>query len=115
MVDDSLTIRQGMKNLLEEDYEAAVVAFMKVIETDPRCADAYLKVADAYVGLDDYDSAIDQLEAGYGITGDERLKTGRAGPERKYGGRMDGSCAGADGSDSAWDSGRNDRVCAGPG
>ena len=28
-------------------------------------------------GLDDYDSAIDQLEAGYGITGDERLKTRR--------------------------------------
>ena len=67
----------GEQYLLEEDYEAAVVAFMKVIETDPRCADAYLKVADAYVGLDDYDSAIDQLEAGYGITGDERLKTRR--------------------------------------
>lgn len=67
----------GEQYLLEEDYEAAVVAFMKVIETDPKCVEAYLKVADAYVGLDDYDSAIDQLEAGYGVTGDERLKTRR--------------------------------------
>lgn len=67
----------GEQYLLEEDYEAAVVAFMKAIETDPKCVEAYLKVADAYVGLDDYDSAIDQLEAGYGITGDERLKTRR--------------------------------------
>lgn len=53
------------KYLEATDYEQAVVEFDKVIEIDPMYADAYLGKAKAYVGLDNYDMAVDTLETGY--------------------------------------------------
>lgn len=47
----------GQKYLTEEDYEQAVLAFKEAIEIDPKCEQAYLSLADAYVGLNDLDSA----------------------------------------------------------
>lgn len=64
----------GQKYLSEMDYEEAVVAFNRAIEIDPRSADAYFGLADAYLGLGDDESALAELEAGYEVTGDERLK-----------------------------------------
>ncbi len=40
----------GQKYLLEEDYEAAIVAFTEAIEIDPNEAAAYVGRGDAYIG-----------------------------------------------------------------
>ncbi len=63
----------GNRYLLEQDYEAAVLAFGKAIEIDPRQAESYRKMAEAYVGLGDYENAILTLEKGYEFTGEESL------------------------------------------
>lgn len=64
----------GNRYLLEQDYEAAIVAFRKAIEIDPRQAESYRKMAEAYVGIGDYENAILTLEKGYEYTGEESLK-----------------------------------------
>lgn len=43
----------GMKYLLEEDYEEAVLAFTAAIEIEPKLPEAYIGRGDAYVGLSD--------------------------------------------------------------
>lgn len=63
----------GNRFLLEQDYEAAVLAFGKAIEIDPRQAESYQKMAEAYVGMGDYENAILTLEKGYEFTGEEAL------------------------------------------
>lgn len=63
----------GQKYLEEQNYEQAVVAFNKVIEIDPMSVEAYLGLANAYVGLGDMDSAIAILEEGYEVTKDENI------------------------------------------
>lgn len=52
------------KYLLEMKYEQAVVEFDKAIEIDPMSVEAYLGKAEACVGLDDIDMAIETLETG---------------------------------------------------
>lgn len=47
----------GQKYLTEEDYGQAVLAFREAIEIDPKCEQAYLGVADAYIGLGNLDAA----------------------------------------------------------
>ncbi len=42
-------LQLGEQYLLEEDYEAAIVAFTKVIETDPKCVEGYTGLADIYL------------------------------------------------------------------
>lgn len=63
----------GNRYLLEQDYEAAIVAFSKAIEIDPRQAESYLKAAEAYAGVGDYENAVLVLQQGYEFTGDERI------------------------------------------
>lgn len=63
----------GQKYLLEENYEEAVVAFEKAIRIDEKCVEAYLGLADAYVGKGDPDKALEILGKGYEITEDDRL------------------------------------------
>ena len=43
----------GVRYLSEGKYEEAVIAFTAAIEIDPKQADAYLGLADAYIALDD--------------------------------------------------------------
>ncbi|MCM1217670.1 MAG: tetratricopeptide repeat protein [Lachnospiraceae bacterium] len=64
----------GNRYLEEMNYEQAVIAFESAIEIDPISVDAYLGLAEAYVGKDDYESAIDALQRGYELTGDEEIK-----------------------------------------
>lgn len=64
----------GNRYLMEQDYESALVAFNKLIEIDPKNAEGYLKVAEAYVGLKDYENAVEILNKGYQETGDGRLE-----------------------------------------
>ena len=64
----------GNKYLEDEDYERAIAAFDKAIDIDPKCVDAYLGKAEAYVALDDYEEAIAVLVDGYGETEDKAIK-----------------------------------------
>ena len=58
----------------EQSYEQAIVEFNKAIVIDPMCVDSYLGLADAYLGIDDYETAAEVLQKGYELTADERLK-----------------------------------------
>lgn len=63
----------GNKYLTEQDYEQAVVTYKEIIEIDPKCEEAYRRLADAYVAMDDYESAMDILQQGIAQTGSEEL------------------------------------------
>ena len=64
----------AQKYLVEMDYERAIAEFNKVIKLDPMNADAYLGLAEAYEKSGDIDKAIETLEKGFELTGDERLQ-----------------------------------------
>ena len=64
----------AQKYLVEMDYERAIAEFNKVIELDPMNADAYLGLAEAYEKSGDIDKAVETLEKGFELTGDERLQ-----------------------------------------
>ena len=64
----------GRVYLVELSYDKAVVEFTEAIEIEPMNADAYLGLAEAYMGLNNIDEAIEVLETGYERTGDRRLK-----------------------------------------
>ena len=61
-------LEMANKYLEETNYEQAIVEFDKVIAIDPMSAAAYIGKAEAYVGLNDYDSAIETLEVGFSRT-----------------------------------------------
>ena len=63
----------GNRYLEEQNYEQAVVEFDKAIEIDPMSVEAYLGLADAYIGKDDYESALIVLQKGYDLTGNEEI------------------------------------------
>jgi len=64
----------GMTYLLDLSYEKAVLEFTEAIEIEPLNPDAYLGLAEAYVGMGDIEKAVEVLENGYDKTGDGRLK-----------------------------------------
>ena len=47
----------GVRYLSNGEYEEAVIAFNAAIEIDPMQADAYLNLANAYIGMNDFDAA----------------------------------------------------------
>ncbi len=55
----------GDRYLSELDYEQAVVAYRTAIEIDPKNVDAYLGLADAYVGMNDHEEAVNVLAECY--------------------------------------------------
>lgn len=63
--------------LSEQNYEQAVIEFQKVLEIEPMNVDAYLGLADAYLGLEQIDNALDILEAGCEKTSNERVLSKR--------------------------------------
>ena len=64
----------GAKYLSELDYEQAIVVFKAAIEIEPKSADAYLGLADAYVAIQDYKMAAEVLETGFTKTQDGKLE-----------------------------------------
>jgi len=54
----------GEKYLLENDYEQALVQFLKAIEIEPGNARGYTGAAEAYIGLSDKNSALNVLRQG---------------------------------------------------
>lgn len=67
----------GEKYLLELDYETAIICFKELIEIEPNNVRAFIGLADAYIGLDDIDAAIEALEYGLEESG------GRSAIQRK--------------------------------
>ncbi len=64
----------GKKYLEELDYDNAIAAFEEAIEIEPNSVKAYLGLAQAYVGLEDYESAINILNDGIDITDSDELR-----------------------------------------
>ena len=64
----------GNRCLEEMDYEQAIVAFTKAIEIDSMNVEAYLGLAEAYIGEGNLEKALETVKNGYEITRDERLK-----------------------------------------
>ena len=52
----------GVRYLSEGNYEEAIVAFTAAIDIDPKRAEAYIGLADAYIATEDYDQAKAVLE-----------------------------------------------------
>lgn len=63
----------GNKYLTGQKYAEAIVEFDKAIAIDPMCVDAYLGKAEAYIGIDNIDLAIETLEIGYELTQDAKI------------------------------------------
>lgn len=64
----------GNRYLEDMEYEEAIVAFEAAIAIDPKKEDAYIGLADAYIGLDDYETAVKILEESSRDTGSDILK-----------------------------------------
>lgn len=65
----------GVRYLTDGNYEEAIIAFTAAIEIDPKRAEAYLGLADAYIGTGDLDAARRALEDGLAATGDPEIQT----------------------------------------
>lgn len=63
----------AQKYLIEQDYEQAIIEYKKAIELDPKNVDAYLGLAEAYIGLGETDSAVEILERGITETNNDVL------------------------------------------
>ena len=66
-------ISTAQQYLTEQKYEQAIAEFQKIIEIDPKNADAYIGMAKAYIGIGDTDKAVEVLEDGYEQTNDDRI------------------------------------------
>lgn len=64
----------GVRYLSEGNYEEAIIAFTAAIEIDPKRPEAYLSLADAYIGAGDLDAARKALEDGLAATGDAEIQ-----------------------------------------
>ncbi|MCM1577923.1 MAG: tetratricopeptide repeat protein [Ruminococcus sp.] len=72
--DFSSLLHLAQNYLMENNYEQAIAEFEKAIDLDPMNAEAYLGIAEAYEAIGDREKALEWLEKGYELTGDERLK-----------------------------------------
>lgn len=64
----------GEKYLTEMKYEEAIVAFEEVISIEPRRMEAYLGLADAYLGLELPEKALESLERGIAVIKEAKLE-----------------------------------------
>ena len=79
----------GIRYLSEGNYEEAIIAFTAAIEIDPKQADTYAKVAEAYQAMGDLDAAIAILEQGFNATSDTSLREYLEQLQRKPWGRAE--------------------------
>ncbi len=63
----------AQRYLSEQKYEQAVIEYQKILDIDPMNTEAYLGLAQAYLGMGDTEGAIAALRRGYEVTGDEGL------------------------------------------
>jgi tetratricopeptide (TPR) repeat protein len=69
------TIGLGESYLDKSDFKAALEQFLLYIGLEPEDEYGYLCAAEAYIGMDDAEEALDILENGYSKTGSERIYT----------------------------------------
>lgn len=67
----------GARYLQSQNYEEAIIAFNRAIEIDPRHAESYLSLSEAYAAAGDYENAVASLVKGYEFTQDSELETVR--------------------------------------
>ncbi len=65
---------EAQRFLDDLDYESALIAFSKILEIDPNNIPVYRGMAQAYIGLGDYDAAIAILEEGIAVTDSDELR-----------------------------------------
>ena len=65
----------GIRYLSDGNYEEAIIAFTAAIEIDPKRAETYEGLANAYIAAGDEDAALAILEEGYEMTQDIALLT----------------------------------------
>lgn len=65
----------GTRYLSDGNYEEAIIAFTAAIEIDSKRPEAYLGLADAYIGAGDLDAARKALEDGLAATGNTEIQT----------------------------------------
>lgn len=68
----------GVRYLSEGNYEEAIIAFTAAIDIDSKQVDVYARLAEAYLGVGDVETARQVLQTGIEVTGSEilRLKLG---------------------------------------
>ena len=59
----------------EQNYEQAILVFNEIIEIDPKNANAYMGIADAYTEMGDTEKAAEILQAGYEATASKDIRT----------------------------------------
>ena len=67
----------GQKYLTELDYEKAILAYEEALRIDPKNTEAYLGLAEAFVGTGDYDAALKVLDKGFEQTNSEAIQDKR--------------------------------------
>ena len=71
-------VERGMtladKYMVQQNYGKATMEYIKVINVNPMNENAYLGLANAYLGIDDKDKAIDTLETGFEKTCNDKIK-----------------------------------------
>ena len=67
-------IQIAERYLSEKNYEQAIIEFEKILEIEPMNVEAYLGLADAYIGKGDTDKALEILRKGLEQTGDARIQ-----------------------------------------
>lgn len=60
----------GVRYLSDGNYEEAIIVFTAAIEIDSKRPEAYISLADAYIGIGDYDEARRVLQEGQEACGD---------------------------------------------
>lgn len=91
----------GQRYLDELNYEQAIVCFEEYLEIDPQCVEAYLGLAEAYEGLQNYRKALEVLAEGYAVTGDSRLQEQSWQIEEQYAETLaSGNAMAGDGADN---------------
>ena len=63
----------GIKYLSDGNYKEAVIEFEAAIKIDDKKPEAYIGAANAYVGIEEYQKAIEVLKSGYEICDDEEI------------------------------------------
>lgn len=61
------------RRTMESKQQESDPAYQETIEMDPKAVDAYIALADTYIGQGDYESAVEALKTGIEETGAERL------------------------------------------
>lgn len=67
-------LKLGQKYLNEENWEAAIIPFTEAIKIDPKNVEAYLRLVEAYIRLENFEQAMEVTQAGYSETEDARLE-----------------------------------------